>query len=301
VLLWQDPLPAVKAAALDTKAIAALKKKVLKSGLHPRELVLTAWASASTYRGSDRRGGANGARVRLAPQKDWAVNAPERLAAVLKKLEAIQSAFNATSKKKKLSLADLIVLAGCVGIEEAARKTGHRLQVPFTPGRVDATPEQTDAESFAVLELQADAFRNYARKGLEDHAEVYLIDRAQLLGLSAPEMTVLVGGMRALGANFDQSPHGVLTQKPGTLNNSFFVQLLDNALEWKPSSAPGIYDGYAEGKKRWTATRVDLVFGSNAELRAISEVYAQDGSGEKFVSDFVRAWVKIMEADLPRR
>jgi catalase-peroxidase len=299
-LIWQDPVPAVDHALVDEKDVAALKARVLASGLSITQLVTTAWGSAATFRGSDKRGGANGARIRLAPQKDWAANQPAELAAVLGKLEAIQEEFNgAQSGGKKISLADLIVLAGCAGVEEAARRAGHAVKVPFSPGRTDASQAQTDAESFAPLEPFADGFRNYLRPGLETPAEELLLDRAQLLTLTAPEMTVLVGGLRALGANHGQSRHGVFTSRPGTLSNDFFVNLLDMAVEWRPSSTAGVYEGRdrASGKVRWTGTRVDLVFGSNSELRALAEVYASDDARDKFVRDFVAAWNKVMNLD----
>ncbi len=298
-LIWQDPIPKVKGAVIDNKDIIALKKLILKSGLSNSQLITTAWASASTFRGSDVRGGANGARIRLAPQKDWAVNQPKELSKILTKLESIQSAFNAKSKKK-VSLADLIVLGGSVGIEAAAVKAGHKVVVPFTPGRADTTQEQTDTESFAVLEPSADGFRNYFCDGLGDHAAELLVDKSQLLKLTAPEMTVLVGGLRALNANFGQTKHGVLTTKPGSLTNDFFINILDVKTQWKASTtAEGIFEGYdrASGKLKWTGTRADLVFGSNSELRALSEVYAQDDSKKKFVTDFVNAWTKVMNLD----
>jgi catalase-peroxidase len=299
-LIWQDPVPAVDHALVDEKDVAALKARVLASGLSIAQLVSTAWGSASTFRGSDKRGGANGARIRLAPQKDWAANQPAELATVLGKLEAIQKEFNgAQSGGKKISLADLIVLAGCAGVEEAARSAGHAVTVPFSPGRTDASQAQTDVESFAPLEPFADGFRNYLRPGLETPVEELLLDRAQLLTLTAPEMTVLVGGLRALGASHGQSRHGVFTSRPGTLTNDFFVNLLDMAVEWRPSSTAGVYEGRdrASGQVRWTGTRVDLVFGSNSELRALAEVYASDDAREKFVRDFVAAWVKVMNLD----
>jgi catalase-peroxidase len=245
------------------------------------------------------RGGANGARIRLAPQKDWEVNQPAELAAILQRLEAVRKEFNASSGRKKVSLADLIVLGGCAGIEQAAKLAGHDVKVPFSPGRTDASQEQTDVESFAVLEPIADGFRNYARAGLSTPAEQFLLDRAQLMTLTAPEMTVLVGGLRALGANFGQSRHGVLTSAPGTLTNDFFVNLLDMNVEWRPSSTEGVFEGRdrASGQLRWTGTRVDLVFGSNSELRALAEVYACDDAKEKFVRDFVAAWHKVMNLD----
>lgn len=297
-LIWQDPIPKVKSPIIGEKEITSLKKLILKSGLTTSQLITTAWASAATFRGSDMRGGANGARLRLSPQKNWEVNQPKELAKVLKKLEDLQVAFNAKSKKK-VSLADLIVLGGSVGIEEAAKKAGFKVKVGFTPGRGDATQENTDTESFAVLEPMADGFRNYACEGLANHAAELLIDKAQLLKLTAPEMTALIGGLRVLNTNFGQTKHGVFTSKPGTLTNDFFVNILDMKNEWKPTSAEGEYQGYdrATGRAKWTATRVDLIFGSNSELRAISEVYAQDDAKEKFVADFVKAWVKVMELD----
>jgi catalase-peroxidase len=298
-LIWQDPVPEVDHKLIDAKDIAALKAKILKSGLSISQLVATAWASAATFRGSDKRGGANGARIRLAPQKDWEVNQPAQLAKVLKTLEAIQKAFNTSQPggKKKLSLADLIVLGGCAAIEEAAKKAGHDLKVPFSPGRADASQKQTDVESFAVLEPVADGFRNYVREGCEWPAEELLVDRAQLLKLTAPEMTVLLGGIRVLNAN---SKHGVFTNRPETLTNDFFVHLLDMKTEWQTSSASeGVYEGRdrATGKIKWTGTRVDLIFGSNSELRAIAEVYACNDSKPKFVKDFVAAWSKVMNLD----
>jgi catalase-peroxidase len=262
---------------------------------------LTAWASASTFRGSDKRGGANGARIRLAPQKDWEVNQPAELAKALQKLEAIQKDFNGTkSGGKKVSLADLIVLGGCAAVEEAAKKAGHKIMVPFAPGRMDASPEQTDVVSFAVLEPIADGFRNYQRKGLQVPAEELLVDRAQLMTLTAPEMTVLIGGMRALSANVGQSKHGVFTKRPATLTNDFFANLLDMGTEWKAvSEAKDVFEGHDRktGEVKWTGTRVDLIFGSNSQLRAIAEVYACDDSKEKFVKDFVAAWSKVMNLD----
>jgi len=299
-LIWQDPVPAADHELIGEQDVADLKAKILASGLDTSQLVTTAWASASTFRGSDKRGGANGARIRLAPQKDWEVNQPHELARVLEKLEAIRKAFNDAQKGgKKVSLADLIVLGGCAAIEGAAKKAGHDVKVPFSPGRTDASQEQTDAQSFAVLEPDADGFRNYLRKGLKNPAEEHLVDRAQLLTLTAPEMTVLVGGLRVLGANVGGVKHGVFTKRPGTLTNDFFVNLVDMKTEWKPSSAEGVYEGRdrATGKVQWTGTRVDLVFGSNSELRAIAEVYAADDAGEKFVKDFVAAWHKVMNLD----
>ena len=299
VLIWQDPIPAHKGSVINDKDVTALKKRILKSGLSISQLVTTTWASASTFRGSDMRGGANGARIRLAPQKDWEANQPKELAKVLEKLESIQKDFNSGSGKKKVSLADLIVLGGCTAVEEAAKKAGHKVTVPFTPGRADATQEQTDVESFSVLEPAADGFRNYTSKGLAKHAAELLVDRAQLLKLTAPEMTVLIGGVRVLNTNYSQTKHGVFTSKPGTLTNDFFVNLLDMKTEWKPSSTDGEYSGVdrASGKQKWTGTQVDLVFGSNSILRALSEVYAQDDAREKFVRDFVAAWDKVMNLD----
>ncbi len=299
-LIWQDPVPAVDHELVSEQDLASLKAQILASGLSNSQLVTTAWASATTFRGSDKRGGANGARIRLAPQKDWEANQPAELAKVLQKLEAIQQAFNdVQSGNKRISLADLIVLAGGAAVEEAARQAGHEVKVPFTPGRTDASPAQTDAASFAVLEPMADAFRNYQRAGLKTPAEEMLLDRAQLMTLTAPEMTVLVGGMRALNANFGQSSQGVFTSKPGTLTNDFFVNLLDMGTEWRPSSTEGLFEGLdrSSGQIKWTGTRVDLVFGSNSELRAIAEVYACDDAKERFVQDFVTAWDKVMNLD----
>ncbi|MHA6261824.1 catalase/peroxidase HPI [Arenibacterium sp. CAU 1754] len=300
-LIWQDPIPAVDHPLIDAGDIADLKGKILATGLSVQDLVLTAWASASTFRGSDKRGGANGARVRLAPQKDWEVNQPDQLSKVLGALEGVQSAFNGSANGgKKVSLADLIVLGGVAAVEKAAKDAGHDVEVPFAPGRMDASAEQTDAEAFDVLEPIADGFRNYTKGDYSVSAEELLVDKAQLLTLTAPEMTVLVGGMRALGATYDQSGHGVLTDRPGTLTNDFFVNLTDTGTDWKPSAdAKGIYEARAHGSDevKWTGTRVDLVFGSNSQLRALSEVYAQDDSKEKFVRDFVAAWAKVMNAD----
>ena len=296
-LIWQDPVPAVDHELVGEKDIATLKASVLSSGLSISRLVTTAWASAATFRGSDKRGGANGARIRLAPQKDWEANEPAELAKVLQQLAAIQKAFNdGQSGQKKISLADLIVLAGCAAVEEAARKAGHEIKVPFSPGRTDAAQAQTDVESFAVLEPLADGFRNYLRAGIKTPAEELLLDRAQLLTLTAPEMTALVGGMRALHATFGQSRHGVLTSAPGTLTNDFFVNLLDMNTEWRPSATEGVYEGRdrSSGAVRWTGTRVDLAFGSNSELRALAEVYACDDNRHKFAQDFVAAWNKVM-------
>ena len=300
-LIWQDPVPAVTHKLVDASDIAALKAQILATGLAVSELVATAWASASTYRGSDRRGGANGARIRLAPQKDWEVNQPGQLAKVLAALEGVQKAFNASAKDgKQVSLADLIVLGGCAAIEAAAKAAGHAVTVPFTPGRTDATAAQTDAESFSVLEPEADGFRNYRKLAYKVKAEEQLVDKAQLLTLTAPEMTVLVGGMRALNANVGQAQHGVFTKRPGVLTNDFFVNVLDMATVWKPvSDSADMFEGRdrASGNVKWTATRVDLVFGSNSELRALSEVYAQDDNQAKFVKDFVAAWNKVMMLD----
>jgi len=299
-LIWQDPVPAVDHELIDAGDADALKAKVLASGLTVSELVSTAWASASTFRGSDKRGGANGARIRLAPQKDWEVNEPARLAKALKVLEDIRGKFNAAqSGGKRVSLADLIVLGGCAAVEKAARDAGHAVNVPFSPGRTDATPEQTDAASFAVLEPKADGFRNYLKARYSVTAEELLVDRAQLLTLTAPEMTVLVGGMRVLDANFGQTRHGVFTGNPGTLTNDFFVNLLDMGTQWKPVQGDELFEGRdrATGELKWTATRVDLVFGSNSQLRAIAEVYGCLDSREKFVKDFVKAWVKVMNLD----
>ena len=300
-LIWQDPVPGVDHELVDDKDIEALKAKVLGSGLSIPQLVITAWASASTFRGSDKRGGANGARIRLAPQKDWEANQPAELAKVLAKLEAIQKEFNSAQKGgKRISLADLIVLAGSAAVEEAAKKAGHEVKVPFAHGRMDASQEQTDVESFAVLEPSADGFRNYIRKGLEGYAANLLIDKAQLLTLTAPEMTVLVGGLRALNANFGQSEHGVFTKRPGTLTNDFFVNLLDMNTKWRKSAASeGVLEGRdrATGEVKWTGTIVDLVFGSNSQLRALAEVYASSDEEQEFVQDFVAAWSKVMNLD----
>jgi len=300
-LIWQDPIPAVNHKLVDAVDIAALKEKILASGLSIAELVATAWASASTFRGSDKRGGANGARIRLAPQKDWEVNQPEQLAKVLKTLEEIQSGFNqAQTDDKKVSLADLIVLAGCAAVEQAAKNAGYPVTVPFTPGRMDAAQEQTDVASFAVLEPKADGFRNYQKARYAVSAEELLVDRAQLLTLTAPEMTVLVGGMRALNANFAGSQHGVFTRRPGVLTNDFFVNLLDMGSVWQPvSEGADVFEGrdYVTGEIKWTGTRVDLIFGSHSQLRALAEVYASDDAAEKFVHDFIAAWNKVMNLD----
>jgi catalase-peroxidase len=299
-LLWQDPVPAVDHELIGKQDIAALKTKILKSGLSIPQLVATAWASATTFRGSDKRGGANGARIRLAPQKDWEVNQPAELTKTLGKLESIQKEFNGSqSGGKKVSLADLIVLGGCAAVEEAAKRAGHDVQVPFLPGRTDALQAQTDVHSFAVLEPLADGFRNYHRKENERPGEELLVDRSQLLKLTAPEMTVLVGGLRALNANFGQSKHGVFTSRPETLTNDFFVNLLDMKTMWQATPSEGVFEGRdrATGEIKWTGTRVDLVFGSNSQLRAIAEVYACDDSKEAFVKDFVAAWNKVMNLD----
>jgi len=298
--LWQDPLPAVDHQLINEQDVASLKAKILKSGLSIAQLVSTAWASASTFRGSDMRGGANGARIRLSPQKDWEVNQPAELPKTLGKLEAIQKEFNASqSGGKKVSLADLIVLGGDAAIEEAAKKAGVNVKIPFAPGRTDASQEQTDVHSFAVLEPAADAFRNYLRKGDPRPAEELLVDRAQLLKLTAPEMTVLLGGMRALNTNFGQTKHGVFTKRPETLTNDFFVNLLDMNTKWQPSSTEGVYEGHdrTTGELKWTGTRTDLVFGSNSQLRAVAEVYACNDAKERFVKDFAAAWSKVMNAD----
>jgi catalase-peroxidase len=307
-LIWQDPIPAVNHKLIGARDITSLKAKILASGLSVAELVSTAWASASTFRGSDKRGGANGARICLAPQKDWEVNQPAQLAKVLKTLGGIQSEFNSTqSGSKKVSLADLIILGGCAGVEEAAKDAGHKVTVPFTPGRMDALQEQTDVASFTVLEPVADGFRNYQKTQYAVSAEELLVDKAQLLTLTAPEMTVLVGGMRVLNANFRQSQHGVFTKRPETLTNDFFVNLLDMGTTWKPVSKAGdVFEGRdrATGELKWTGTRVDLIFGSNSQLRALAEVYACEDSQGKFVHDFVAAWNKVMNLDrfdLPNR
>ncbi|MFA5012219.1 MAG: catalase/peroxidase HPI [Ignavibacteria bacterium] len=300
-LIWQDPIPSIDHELIDDKDIADLHTKILASGLSVSQLVSTAWASASTFRGSDKRGGANGARIRLAPQKDWAVNNPSQLSKVLEKLEKIQSEFNkAQTKGKKVSLADIIVLAGCAGVEKAAKDAGYDVKVPFSPGRMDTSQEQTDVESFAVLEPLADGFRNYLKAKFSVSTEELLVDKAQLLRLTAPEMTVLVGGMRVLNTNFDNSKLGVFTSRPETLTNDFFVNLLDMSTVWKPvSEDKEIFEGLdrKSGAKKWTATRADLVFGSNSELRALAEVYGCSDSGEKFVMDFIAAWNKVMNLD----
>jgi catalase-peroxidase len=300
-LIWQDPVPAVDHILINEKDIAALKAKILASGLSTSQLVTTAWASAATFRGTDKRGGANGARIRLAPQKDWEVNQPAELRKILSALEAIQKDFNgAQSGGKKVSLADLIVLGGTAAIEQAAKKAGHDVKVPFAPGRTDASQEQTDVPSFAVLEPIADGFRNYLRKGHEKFAAELLVDKASLLTLTAPELTVLIGGLRALNANFGQSEHGVFTKRPGTLTNDFFVNLLDMNTKWqKFAASDGVLEGHdrATGKLKWTGTVVDLVFGSNSQLRALAEFYACADSERTFVQDFVAAWSKVMNLD----
>jgi catalase-peroxidase len=299
-LIWQDPVPAVDHELIGEADIKDLKEKILKSGLTVSQLVATAWASASTFRGSDKRGWANGARIRLSPLKDWEVNQPSQLNKILKTLEKIQGTFNKSQSGKKVSMADLIVLAGCAGIEKAAKNAGFDIFVPFAPGRTDATQEQTDAASFSVLEPKADGFRNYSQAKYAVSAEEMLVDRAQLLGLTAPEMAVLVGGMRVLDANYKKSKHGVFTQNPERLTNDFFVNLMDMGTKWEPTSKDSdIFEGkdLKTGKPKWTATRVDLVFGSNSELRAIAEVYACDDAREKFIQDFVAAWNKVMDAD----
>jgi catalase-peroxidase len=291
--LWQDPVPAVDHELIDAADIAALKQTILASGIPIARLVATAWSAAASFRGTDKRGGANGARIRLAPQKDWEVNEPTELALVLEKLERIRQEY-----PKQVSLADLIVLGGCAAVAEAAQDAGHEITVPFTPGRTDASQAQTDVESFAVLEPQVDGFRNYARANETMPLEHGLLDKAYMLNLTAPEMTVLIGGLRALSANVGQSQHGVLTDRPGTLTNDFFVNLLDMRTEWTPSS-DGAYEGRDRmtGELRWTATAVDLVFGSHSQLRALAEVYASDDAGEKFVRDFAAAWDKVMMLD----
>jgi catalase-peroxidase len=300
-LIWQDPIPAVNHKLIEAQDIASLKGKILASGLSVSELVSTAWASASTFRGSDKRGGANGARIRLAPQKDWEVNQPPQLAKVLKTLEGIQSAFNgAQSDGKKVSLADLIVLSGCAGVEQAAKNAGHNVTVPFTPGRMDASLEQTDVASFAVLEPIADGFRNYLKGKYSIPAESLLVDKAQLLTLTAPEMTVLVGGLRVLKTNFGGAKHGVFTKRPEALTNDFFVNLLDMGTEWKPVSPDAdVFEGRDRktGAVKWTGSRVDLVFGSHSQLRALAEVYGSSDAEKKFVHDFVAAWNKVMNLD----
>jgi len=299
--IWQDPVPPVDHELIDEQDIAELKRRILASGLSITRLVYTAWSAAASFRGTDKRGGANGARIRLAPQKDWEVNEPAELAKALRVLEQIQQDFNhAQTGGKRVSLADLIVLGGCAAVEQAAKNAGYNITVPFAPGRTDASQEQTDVESFAVLEPTFDGFRNYLRAGEILTPETLLVERATLLTLTAPEMTVLIGGMRALNANFQQSPYGVFTQRPETLTNDFFVNLLDMGTEWKPSAAAeNLYEGRdrATGTSKWAGTRVDLIFGSNSQLRAIAEVYACDDAQEKFVRDFVAAWSKVMNLD----
>jgi catalase-peroxidase len=296
-LIWQDPVPAQTASDIDAADVASLKSQILASGLSVSQLVSAAWAAASSFRGSDKRGGANGGRIRLEPQSGWEVNNPDDLAQVLRTLEGIQSSFNAGGKH--VSLADLVVLGGGAGVEKAAKDGGFDVEVAFSPGRGDASAEQTDAESFAALEPAADGFRNYVGKGVRLPAEYLLLDRANLLTLSAPEMTVLVGGLRVLGANYDNSKLGVFTQTPGVLTNAYFVNLLDFGTEWSPNGDENTYEGrdVATGALKWTGTRVDLVFGANSELRAVAEVYASDDAKEKFVRDFVAAWVKVMNLD----
>ena len=300
-LIWQDPVPAVDHPLVGEAEIEALKAKLLASGLTVSQLVTTAWASAATFRGADKRGGANGARIRLAPQKDWAVNQPAELAAVLQKLEAVQKDFNASATgAAKVSLADLIVLGGVAAVEKAAKAAGHDVKVPFAPGRTDASQEQTDVHSFAPLEPTADGFRNFVGTKTAESPEERLVEHAQRLTLTAPEMTVLVGGLRMLGANTAQSKHGVFTSKVGTLSNDFFVNLLDMATEWKPvAGEEGVYEGRdrKSGAVKWTGTRIDLIFGSHSQLRALAEVYAQSDAKEKFVKDFVAAWTKVMNLD----
>jgi catalase-peroxidase len=298
-LIWQDPVPPVEHKLVSAADVKMLKQQILESGLTIPQLVYTAWASASTFRGSDKRGGANGARIRLAPQNNWAVNQPTQLKKVLKALEKIQGAYNKANDKKQISLADLIVLGGCAAVEEAAHKAGHKIKVPFTPGRTDATQEMTEVDSFAFLEPLADGFRNYLPRKYAVPAEQMLVDKAQLLTLTAPEMTVLIGGLRVLNANFKKSKNGVLTKQKETLTNDFFVNLCDMATEWKPAEEDGLYEGVDRktGKRKWTASRVDLVFGANPQLRALAEVYAQDDAKKKFVNDFVAAWDKVMNLD----
>jgi len=301
VLIWQDPIPAVNHPLIDEQDIASLKAKILASGLSVSELVSTAWASASTFRGSDKRGGANGARIRLTPQKYWAANQPAQLGKVLEVLEGIQSAFNSAQPGgKKVSLADLIVLAGCAGVEQAAKKAGQEITVPFAPGRMDATQEQTDVDSFSVLEPAADGFRNYLKTKFSVTAEELLVDKAQLLTLTGPEMTALVGGLRVLNTNVGQAQHGVFTKRPEALTNDFFTNLLDMSTEWKAvSKDEDVFEGRDRktGELKWTGTRVDLLFGSNSQLRALAEVYGTSDSQAKFVHDFVAAWNKVMNLD----
>jgi catalase-peroxidase len=299
--IWQDPVPAVDHQVVDDADVASLKSTILGSGLSIQQLVSTAWASASTFRGTDKRGGANGARIRLAPQKDWAINNPAQLAPVLQKLEQVQQSFNSSQTGgKKVSLADLIVLGGCAAVEQAAKDAGFNITVPFSPGRTDASQAQTDVESFAVMEPTSDGFRSYIRPGDKLPPEQRLVDKAFMLNLSAPEMTVLIGGLRVLNANYDGSARGVLTDRPGRLTNDFFVNLLDMGTEWRTAVAPEhVYEGRdrTTGQAKWTATAVDLVFGSSSELRALAEVYGSDDAKEKFVRDFVAAWDKVMNLD----
>jgi catalase-peroxidase len=299
-LIWQDPIPALNHEIVNAQDITQLKASILASGIAPNEFVETAWASASTFRGSDKRGGANGARIQLEPQRNWEVNNPAQLDRVLKALRTIQTDFNAKNTSKKISMADLIVLAGNTAVEEAAKKAGYPMMVPFTPGRMDATQEQTDVKSFAVLEPMADGFRNYTKKQYTLTTEELLVDKAQLLTLTAPEMTVLVGGMRTLDANYNNDKNGILTNRPGTLSNDFFVNLLDMSTEWKATSdTKEVFVGRDRktGDVKWTATRADLIFGSNSELRALAEVYASSDAKEKFVKDFIAAWTKVMNLD----
>jgi len=300
-LIWQDPIPEVHHSLVNNNDVSVLKDRILDAGLSVSELVATAWASASTYRDSDKRGGANGARIRLAPQKFWESNNPSQLSKVLDQLEKIQQEFNGSqSSDKSISLADLIVLAGCAAVEKAAKDAGYDITVPFTPGRMDASKEQTDVESFGYLEPMADGFRNYKKAKYEARAEELLVDKAQLLNLTAPEMTALVGGMRVLDTNWDGSKHGVLTSRPGQLTNDFFVNILDLGIKWKSTTdAQDMFEGSdrATGHTKWTGTRADLVFGSNSELRAIAEVYACEDGKEKFVNDFIAAWNKVMNLD----
>jgi catalase-peroxidase len=299
-LIWQDPIPPLNHEVIDQKDISELKREILSSGLSIQELVYTAWSSASTFRGSDKRGGANGARIRLNPQNKWEVNMPSQLAKVLNALDKIKNEFNSENGKKKVSLADLIVLGGCAAIEKASKDAGYSVEVPFTPGRMDATQEQTDAVSFEVLEPIADGFRNYVKDSIKLRPEKYLVDKAQLLNLTVPEMTVLVGGMRALDANYNNSRMGVFTSRPGLLTNDFFVNLLDMETEWKPiDESRNTFEGFSrrDGKLKWKASRVDLIFGSHSELRAVAEVYASSDGREKFVKDFVSAWNKVMNLD----
>ena len=301
VLIWQDPVPAAEHEIINDADIAALKTKIIATGLSISQLIATAWASASTFRGSDKRGGANGARIRLAPQKDWEVNNPKELSSVLKAFEGVQQEFNkAQTGNKKVSIADIIVLGGCVGIELAAKNGGHTVTVPFTAGRTDATQEQTDIESFDVLEPGADGFRNYYKPKHKASAEEMLVDKAQLMTLTAPEMTVLLGGLRALNINYNNAQHGVFTLRPGSLTNDFFVNLLDMSTTWKATSdAQNVFEGTdrTTGKVKWTGTRADLIFGSNSELRAIAEVYGCEDAQKKFVNDFVNVWNKVMNLD----